>query len=125
MNPCLDKRTKCKQEDGIWTFSPICFSSPLSYVTAGRKAITLHVLFGTALFFYLTNIGVLKHMTMSLRIIFALVVISGVTGDNNVTTTTPTDAADRLSHADSLLGSEEKTHLSGEVRMGLASDSTG
>lgn len=64
-------------------------------------------------------------MTMSLRIIFALVMISGVTGDNNVTTTTPTDAADRPSPADSLLGSEERTPLPGEVRMGLASNSTG
>lgn len=80
------------------------------------------MLFGTALFFYLTDIGVLKHMTMSLRIIFALVVISGVTGDNNVTTTTPTEAADGLSHPDSLLGSEEKTHLSGEVRSFLLVD---
>ncbi|XP_011606666.1 latexin [Takifugu rubripes] len=53
-------------------------------------------------------------MTMSLRIIFALVVISGVTGDNNVTTTTPTDAADGPSQPDSLLGSAEKTHVSGE-----------
>lgn len=80
------------------------------------------MLFGTALFFYLTDIGVLKHMTMSLRIIFALVVISTVTGDNNVTTSTPTDEAERLSHPDSLLGSAEKTHLSGEVRMFLPVD---
>lgn len=83
------------------------------------------MLFGTAFFFYLTNIGVLKHKTMSLRIIFALVVIGGVTGDNNVTTTTPTNVTDRLSYPDSLLGSEDKTHLFGEVRMGFASDSTG
>lgn len=64
-------------------------------------------------------------MTMSLRIIFALAVISGVTGDNNVTTTPPTDAADGLAHPDSVLGGAEKTQLSGEVRTGLASDSAG
>lgn len=60
---------------------------------------------------------------MSLRILFALAVISGVTGNNDVTTTsTPrVDAADGPAHPDSLLESAEKTLLSGEVRTSSAS----
>lgn len=59
---------------------------------------------------------------MSLRIIFALAVIGGVTGDSNVTTTTPqTDAADWPAPPDSVLESAAKTLLSGEVRTGSVS----
>lgn len=58
---------------------------------------------------------------MSLRIIFALAVVSGVTGDNNVTTTPQTDAADGPPHPDRVLESAEKTLLSGEVRTGSLS----
>lgn len=57
---------------------------------------------------------------MSLRIIFALAVISGVTGDN-VTTTPRTDAADGPARPDTVLESAEKMLLSGEVRTGSAS----
>lgn len=56
---------------------------------------------------------------MSLRIVFALAVISGVTGNNNVTTTSTStpwaDAADVPAHPDSVLESAEKTLLSGEI----------
>lgn len=58
---------------------------------------------------------------MSLRIIFALAVISLVTGDNNVTTTPQTDAADGPAHPDRVLESAETTLLSGEVRTSLVS----
>lgn len=62
---------------------------------------------------------------MSLRIVFALAVISGVTGNNNVTVTTTStpraDAADVPAHPDSVLESAEKTLLSGEVRTSSAS----
>lgn len=59
---------------------------------------------------------------MSVRIVFALAVISGVTGNNNVTSTsTPqADAADGPAHPDSVLESAEKTLLSGEVRTSSA-----
>lgn len=52
---------------------------------------------------------------MSLRIVLALAVISGITGDSNVTTTPQTDAANGAAHADSVLESAEKRLLSGEV----------
>lgn len=58
---------------------------------------------------------------MSLRIIVALAVICGVTGDNNGTTTPQTGAADGPAHPDSGLESAEKTLLSGEVRTGSVS----
>lgn len=57
---------------------------------------------------------------MSVRIVFALAVISGVTGNNNVTSTPQADAADGLAHPDSVLESAEKTLLSGEVRTSSA-----
>lgn len=51
---------------------------------------------------------------MSLRIVFALAVIGGVTGDSNVTTTPGTDGLARPD--DHPVGRAEKTQLSGEVR---------
>lgn len=56
---------------------------------------------------------------MSLRIVLALAVISGVTGDNNATTAPQTGAADGLAPLDGVLESAEKTQPPGEVRTGL------
>lgn len=62
---------------------------------------------------------------MSLRIILALAVISGVSGDNNATTAPQTDAADGLAPPYSILESAEKTQPPGEVRAGLEGESAG
>lgn len=59
----------------------------------------------------------------SLRFIFALAVIGGVSTDDNVTTAAPlTDATDGLAPHNCLLESAEKTQHSGEVRSGLGRD---
>lgn len=61
---------------------------------------------------------------MSLRIVLALAVISGVTGDNNATTAPQTGAADGLAPLDGVLESAEKTQPPGEVRTGLEVQTT-